>query len=95
MTAPDNNQTLRLIVIDSDSQTRIDVKRWAGEKGVRVIGEAENTKLGLRLVRNLDPDVVLLELAASAGQTMETVRRIGEELPNTRVILSSHEASPQ
>lgn len=95
MASQDNNQTLRLIVIDSDSQTRIDVKRWAGEKGVRVIGEAENTKLGLRLVRNLDPDVVLLELAASSAQTMEAVKRIGEELPNTRVILSSHEASPQ
>ena len=95
MATPNSNRTIRLIVIDSDSKTRVNVKRWMSEKGFRVIGEADNTKIGLRLVRGLQPDVVLLELPASGSQTMEVVKKIREELPDTRIVLSSHESSPQ
>ena len=95
MTAANSNRRHTLIVIDSEPPTRSNVKRWMGEQGVRVIGEADNTKVGLRLVRGLQPDVVLLELPAGASQTMEVIKRMREELPDTRIILSSHETSPQ
>ncbi|UCG51304.1 MAG: response regulator [Candidatus Latescibacterota bacterium] len=95
MAGTNGNRTLRLIVIDSDRRARVYVKRRMNGDGIRVIGEADNTQAGLRLVRGLQPDVVLLELEASASHTLETVKKIKEELPDTGIILSSHESSPQ
>ncbi|MEJ2719522.1 MAG: response regulator [bacterium] len=95
MAGTNGHRTLRLIVIDSDRRARVYVKRRMAGDGIRVIGEADNTQAGLRLVRGLQPDCVLMELEASAGQTLETVKTIKEELPDTGIILSSHESSPQ
>jgi pilus assembly protein CpaE len=88
-------RTLRLIVVDSDRGSRLYVKRRMNADGIRVIGEADNTQAGLRLIRGLQPDAVLLELEPSVGSTLEAVRKIKEELPDTGIILSSHETSPQ
>jgi pilus assembly protein CpaE len=91
---PNKNGSLRLVVIDSDAATRTRVKRWVGAKGVRVVGEAEDSKAGLRLARGLQPDVVLMELPAQATSVMEFVRQIRSEFPSTGIILSANEASP-
>ena len=95
MAGSNGHRTLRLIVIDSDRRARVYVKRRMTGDGIRVIGEADNIQAGLRLVRGLQPDCVLLELEAAATQTLETVKKIREELPDTGIILSSHESSPQ
>ncbi len=88
-------RSLRLIVVDSDRGSRLYVKRRLNADGIRVIGEADNTQAGLRLIRGLQPDAVLLELEPSVGSTLEAVKKIKEELPDTGIILSSHESSPQ
>jgi pilus assembly protein CpaE len=82
-------------VVDSDRGSRLYVKRRLNSDGIRVIGEAENIQAGLRLVRGLQPDIVLLEVEASVIPTLDAVKKIKEELPDTGIILSSHEASPQ
>ncbi len=88
-------RALRLIVVDSDRGSRLYVKRRLNADGIRVIGEAENIQAGMRLVRGLQPDVVLLEIEASVLPTLEAVKKIREELPDTGIVLSSHETSPQ
>jgi pilus assembly protein CpaE len=89
-----NNRSLRLVVIDSDAATRADVKRWLGDNGVRVVGESDDVKAGLRLARGLQPDLVLLELPSTVPSAMEFVKRIRQELPGTGLILSAADASP-
>ncbi len=95
MAGTNGHRTLRLIVIDSDRRARVYVKRRMAGDGIRVIGEADNTQAGLRLVRGLQPDCVLMELEATASQTLDAVKKIKDELPDTGIILSSHESSPQ
>lgn len=95
MSAAFSNRSMRLVVIDSDRRTRIYVERCLGENGTRIIGEAEDVKAGLRLVRGLQPDAILLELPANASETVEAIQKIREELPDTGIILSSYESSPQ
>lgn len=95
MSAAFSNRSMRLVVIDSDRRTRIYVERCLGENGTRIIGEAEDVKTGLRLVRGLQPDAILLELPANASETVEAIQKIREELPDTGIIISSYESSPQ
>ncbi len=95
MASSNGNRPLRLIVVDSDRGSRLYIKRRLNGNGVRVIGEADNGQAGLRLVRGLQPDVVLLELEAIPDHTLDLVKSIRDELPDTGIILSSHETSPQ
>ncbi len=95
MASSNGNRTLRLIVVDSDRGSRLYVKRRLNGGPIRVIGEADGTQAGLRLIRGLQPDIVLLELEASNGHTLDVIKTIKEELPDTGIVLSSHESSPQ
>ena len=95
MASSNGKRQLRLIVVDSDRGSRLYIKRRLNGNGVRVIGEADNGQAGLRLIRGLQPDVVLLELESTADHTFDLVKSIREELPDTGIILSSHETSPQ
>lgn len=88
------NGSLRLVVIDSDAAMRAKVKRWVGAKGIRVVGEADDSKGGLRLTRGLQPDLVLMELPAQATSVMDFVKTIKGEFPDTGIILSASNASP-
>lgn len=90
-----SNGNLRLVVIDSDAAVSAFVKQWVNGKGVRVVGEAEDTASGLRLTRSLQPDLVMLELPFQATPAMEFVRRIRSEFPGTGIIVTAQEASPQ
>jgi len=90
-----SNGNLRLVVIDSDAAVHTFVKQWVNGKGVRVVGEAEDTAAGLRLARSLQPDLILLELPFQATPAMEFVRRIRSEFPGTGIIITAQEASPQ
>ena len=95
MTSSNEKRSLRLIVVDSDRGSRLYVKRRLNADGIRVIGEADSTQAGLRLIRGLQPDVVLLEIESPATPTLDAVKTIKDELPDTGIILSSHESSPQ
>ncbi|HET6350266.1 MAG TPA: response regulator [Candidatus Krumholzibacteria bacterium] len=86
---------MRLVIIDSDDATRDRVKRWVGGKGVRVVGESEDAKSGMRLARGLQPDLVLMELPSQATPAMEFVKQLRAEFPGTGIILSANEASPE
>lgn len=95
MASTNSNRTLRLIVIDSDARSRESIKHSLTENGSRLIGEADDIKSGLRLIRGLQPDLIVLELPANATETMEAVKKIREELPDMGIILSAHKPSPQ
>src|SRR4249920_2531253 len=90
-----SNGNLRLVVIDSDKAVSVFVKQWVNGKGVRVVGEAEETSAGLRMTRSLQPNLILIELPFQATPTMEFIRRIRSEFPATGIIVSAQDASPQ
>ncbi len=90
-----DHRPLRLIIIDSDRYARSGINYYLAARGVRIIGEAEDVKTGERLVRGLQPDVVIIELPENATEAVEFVRRTREELPHTGIIISRYQPSPQ
>lgn len=89
------NGQLRFVVVSPDEFTRIASKRHLGSVGHRVLGETEDLKSGLRLVRGLSPDMCILDLGPDATATMEAVRKLRDELPTMGIVLLSADASPQ
>src|SRR3954467_3701316 len=57
------------------------------DPGITVVGQAENGKEGLALAKELQPDVVLLDLHMPEMGGMMTLERLHEEVPNARVLI--------
>ena len=94
MSLENQKRPLKLVVIDSSEKTAETIKEHFADKGVRLVGGTTDVKSGLRLVRGLLPDVVLIELPAEAERALEAVQRIRGELPECGIILSSSHATP-
>jgi pilus assembly protein CpaE len=90
-----HHQPMRLIIIDSDRNARSCVKHYLEARGVRIIGEAGDLKAGERLVQELHPDAVIVELPDDAADTVDFVKRTREELLSIGVIIARYQPSPQ
>ena len=55
-----------------------------------VCGEADNGPEALRLVTELNPDVVLLDISMPGMDGLQAARLIHESVPSTKIIILSH-----
>src|ERR1044071_290205 len=61
------------------------------EPDIEVVGEAENGRQAMQLIRKLRPAVVVMDIAMPLLNGLEANRQIREEFPATKVlILSAH-----
>ncbi len=57
------------------------------EEDIEVIGEAENGRLAVNLVKKAPPDVVLMDVAMPLMNGLEATRQILKSAPNTKVLV--------
>jgi two-component system response regulator NreC len=57
------------------------------DPGLTVVGQAEDGREGLRLARELRPDVVVLDLAMPGMGGMTVLEALRAELPDTKVLI--------
>jgi two-component system nitrate/nitrite response regulator NarL len=67
----------------------------SGDGRISVIGRAANGREAVNLARELDPDVVLMDIAMPVMDGLEATRQIGRERPDTRVIVLTGSDSRQ
>jgi DNA-binding NarL/FixJ family response regulator len=56
---------------------------------IEVVGEVENGRLAVEMVKKLRPDVVVMDLVMPALNGMEAARQIAKEAPATKVLILS------
>ncbi|MFH0702737.1 MAG: response regulator transcription factor [bacterium] len=83
---------IKLIVIEDHALTRIGLKTALEENStLEVIGEAEYGETGVSLVKNLEPDVVIMDLGLPNMNGIDATKAIKEFNNNIKVlILTSH-----
>jgi len=89
-----SERRLGFVIIESDEGVRGVVRKHLTSARHRVKGEAADLPTGVRLVRSIRPDVLLVELADTAG-TLEHVERLRDDYPGMGVVIVSPDASPQ
>lgn len=78
---------VRVLLIEDHTIVRQGLRRLLEEKGVEVVGEAEDGRKGLEAARKLEPDVVLMDISMPRLGGIEATRRIRKELSGTKVII--------
>lgn len=85
--------TIRLLLVDDHKIVRAGLRMlFAAETDMEIIGEAGNGSEALRMVQELGPDVVIMDVAMPGMNGIEATRRIKELTPSAAVLaLTMHE----
>jgi DNA-binding NarL/FixJ family response regulator len=78
---------LRVLLVDDHDLFRSGLVNLLSEHGLHVVGEAENGEVALRLVRELAPDVVIMDLNMPGPSGVDVIRQMTSIAPLTRVVV--------
>lgn len=84
----------RILIADDHALVRAGIRALAEKiDGVEVVAEAGNGPEALRLIKELKPDLVLLDITMPESSGFEVLAQQAKEFPDVRVIvLTVHEA---
>ncbi len=80
-------EELRVLLVDDHDLFRSGLRSLLEEQGLQVVGEADNGRAALRLVSELAPDVVVMDLKMPGLTGVETTRQVSSIAPRTRVVV--------
>jgi two-component system, NarL family, response regulator LiaR len=81
-------QAVRVMVVDDQAIVRRAIRTWLETRsGIEVVGEAASGEAALRRLGRLRPHVVLMDLVMPGQGGIQTIRRIAERSPDTRVLV--------
>jgi len=80
-------QKIKVLIVDDHTLVRDGIRALlALVADIQVVGEAANGKEALEKVKELAPDVVLMDLAMPIMSGLEATRRIRRRFPGTKVL---------
>ena len=81
-------QKIRVLVVDDHTIVRDGICALLALAGdIEVVGESANGSEALKMVKELQPNVVLMDMAMPIMGGLEATRRIRREFPRTRVLV--------
>jgi DNA-binding NarL/FixJ family response regulator len=81
--------TFRCLIVDDSEGFLASAARLLESQGVMVVGQATSSEVALRLVEELHPDVVLVDVELGVEDGVELTKDIAAHVPSSRVVLIS------
>ncbi|HVP74756.1 MAG TPA: response regulator transcription factor [Gaiellaceae bacterium] len=80
-------ESLRVLIVDDHDLFRTGLRNLLEEQGVQIVGEAVSGGEAVRAVRELAPDVVVMDLSMPGMDGVEATRHIASAAPLSRVVM--------
>jgi DNA-binding NarL/FixJ family response regulator len=89
------SQAARLLIADDHALVREGLRTMlSGEDGIEVIAEARDGRQALDTCRELNPDLVLMDVRMPVMDGLEATRKIKQEMPKTSVMMVTMHENP-
>jgi response regulator NasT len=75
--APTARPALRILVAEDEALIRIDLAEMLGEAGYDVVGQASNGEQAVELARELEPDLVIMDVKMPVMDGISAAEQIG------------------
>ena len=86
---------IKLVLADDHHVVRRALRLWLeSDKNVEVIAEAGDVPTAIRHVKRHRPHVLLLDLRMPDGSSIDAIRRLRDEVPETQIVVATTEESP-
>jgi two-component system, LytTR family, response regulator len=83
--------SLRILIVDDEPPARVRLRRLiAAEADARIVGEAGDGTEAIRLIGELRPDLVLLDIEMPAPNGLEVLRAVRDEWLPLAIFLTAH-----
>lgn len=80
--------SLRVLIVDDHAVVRQGLRTFLDSEGdIEVVGEAGSGEEAIERARELQPDVVLMDLVLPGIDGIEATRRLAEVCPNARILV--------
>ncbi len=78
---------IKVLIVDDHTLVRQGIRALLGlTADIEIVGEAADGREAIEKVRQLGPDIVLMDLAMKEMGGLEATRRIRRDFPSTRVL---------
>ena len=83
-------EKIRVLLADDHTVVRQGLRALlAAEEDIEIVGEAENGRQAIQLVKTLLPDVAVIDIAMPVLNGLEATRQITRAVPSTKVLILS------
>ena len=87
MSLDNQRGSITVIVIDDNDTTRAMLRGILRSAGLDVVAEAKDGKSGLERIRQLQPNLVCLDVLMPEISGIEVLKQIRQEFPEVRVLM--------
>ena len=85
----------RILVVDDFQKIRSGVRSLLTSESVEICGEAENGREAIERVRELHPDLVILDIIMPVMNGIEAAHEIHRMSPSTKIVFFTIEDTPE
>lgn len=79
----------KVLIVDDAAFMRMSIKRMLANKDFEIVGEAENGLMALEKYKELNPDIVTLDITMPEMDGLETLKELKKIDPSASVIMIS------
>jgi len=79
----------KILIVDDAAFMRISIKNMLTKNGYEVVGEAENGVIGVELYKELQPDIVTMDITMPEMSGLDALKEINKIDPGAKVVMVS------
>ena len=88
-----NGGPLRVLIVDDEPPARARIADMLrGQEGLEIVGERDNGPAAVEAIRELDPDLVFLDVQMPGKTGLEVVREVGVERMPLTIFVTAYDA---
>ena len=79
----------KVLIVDDAAFMRISIKNMLTKNGYDVVGEAENGMIGVEMYKELQPDIVTMDITMPEMSGLDALKEITKIDPQAKVVMVS------